>query len=154
MSASANERAITRIPAGCDPNAIRGIPEEAAFVGPGTKSEAVSVSVFTREAPLVTLKEKREIEAGMRRAARKQFDRILEGPARTDGNGVTGFFIVVTGRNPEGIKFISQQALIIFGLREYLLQCQFAPARADDMDAGCRQALDTLKIDGLVSIDQ
>lgn len=123
-------------------------PVETAFVGPGSRTEAVTMQVF-KEKGLETAAETRNYVAQLREEARKGPNRLIEGPdAYRTGKRFTAFFVSFVERGPQG-TIARQVGLFYLRGRAYRFTCQYAPPQADQMNAGCDHALHTLKIDGL-----
>lgn len=123
-------------------------PLETAFVGPGSRTEAVTMQVFKAKGP-ETAAQTRNLAAGLREEARKGANRLIEGPdAYRQGKRFTAFFVSYVERDSLG-PIARQVGLFYLRGRVYRFTCQYAPAQAGQMDAGCDHALDTLEIAGL-----
>lgn len=129
--------------------AVEGIPEEAAIVGPGTPTEGVRMNVFQQNVVLDTRAQQKRFLRDLVDEAKRDFERIIEGPTAFVGPGFRAVYISVVTRSETGKKVILQEGFIYTGKLEYRFICQFAAGEGRAIDRGCKQALRTLEIEGV-----
>jgi hypothetical protein len=72
---------------------------------------------------------------------------VTEGPTRVSVAGLPAFRVEGSAVNPEGVRTQGELTLIFDGTTEYFLNCQFTPDRAQEMQEGCDQVLDSFAVE-------
>jgi len=74
------------------------------------------------------------------------YERIREGPSATTVDGLPALYLVAEGTAVSGDEIVSQSVLVFDGGTEYEIDCEYAPAKEDDMRSGCAQVFDTFRV--------
>jgi hypothetical protein len=77
----------------------------------------------------------------------RSYEHTREGPSATTVDGLPALYLVVEGVGEFGDEFVSQSVLVFDGETEYAIDCEYAPAKEDDMRPGCAQVFDTFRVD-------
>jgi len=92
---------------------------------------------------------KRTITAANLARYKGEVDRVIsqlagkpESGARVQYGGLPGYEYVISIKSPPNGR--SRMAVLFDQATEYLINCQSTPAKRDEIESGCRKALDTL----------
>lgn len=75
------------------------------------------------------------------------YENVREGPFATTVDGLPALYLVVEGTNGNGDEIVSQSVLVFDGETEYMIDCEYSPAKEDEMRPGCAQVFATFRVD-------
>ena len=74
------------------------------------------------------------------------YEQIRQGPSATTVDGLPALYLVAEGTDENGDEIVSESVLVFDGETEYEIDCEYAPAKEDDMRSGCAQVFDTFRV--------
>lgn len=75
------------------------------------------------------------------------YEHVREDPSATTVDGLPALYLVAEGTDVAGNEIVSQSVLVFDGETEYEIDCQYSPAKEDDMRPGCAQVFNTFRVD-------
>ena len=76
-----------------------------------------------------------------------KYEDVREGPFATTVDGLPALYLVGEGTDVARNEILVQSVLVFDGETEYAIDCEYSPAREDDMPQVCARAFDTFRLD-------
>jgi hypothetical protein len=117
-------------------------PTEGANVL-GLDAGRVGVSITEANVDEITDQFAAELDQVFRQAQ----GRITEGPTRLTVGGLPALRFEGSALNPDDVRVLSQVTAVFDGVTQYFLNCQFTPERAEEMQRGCEQVVESFQVE-------